>query len=654
LLTIDDLLLLDPQHAKREGGAICWDGEADGFVFYGPCKNLQPGPYVFEIDIEAPVNPSGELRLDVYSKGSVLSALRLHGFRLTVKIGALLPPENATELRLYSAGVPVKVKAVRGAMVDFDSMRRLSALADEDLIALERDVMGLDGPALAKAVYSNDQLVKVLFSRPSLEVITIDTIVDHADVLRGRGIDPTLARALFEDVGYERAPGETPDSIAGLISFPDTRHSHQTMTLRGAQMECRSPVSGQWEKAVASVPLVANVYLPVVYEFAGENPMLVIGNVGWGSTVAFVWCVRQDVILVNDRNWAVGHDWKGLFQLYINVCLAHRDALQEYRRAEKRTAIVSGYRGNMGHYFWNDVSGLEREWRLGNWTSDIPTLTRPNLWLRVERMYPERAASITETPAADVLERTLKDRLFLISLSGSAIDADLAERVRVGATSWLELNESAMLEAHKAALARNDFCLFVNLRAHDKVWVEQREGIIDIIDAAHERFGKVLVYLDGMPDCRSLIEEFIAARGDSCEMIDGTSAPFELTLAWAYACDFFIAVIGSGLVPLTWLADRPGLCHANHGHLEQLSFWPKVRVRTHPLAAPKPEDVEHVTAHYYTNYHLAPSTMRRLFLEALEADSMMAHDAKRSFKDMMRQGFNWLSKSGSTGKTESP
>ena len=92
-------------------------------------------------------------------------------------------------------------------------------------------------------------------------------------------------------------------------------------------------------------------------------------------------------------------------------------------------------------------------------------------------------------------------------------------------------------------------------------------------------------------------------------VVDGTSATLPETLAWAFRCDLFVCVVGSGLVAVTWLADKPGVCYGDAGHMEQQEFWPSVRPPTGPviwLDRSEIRDQEHV---FNANYSIEPDTI---------------------------------------------
>jgi hypothetical protein len=136
----------------------------------------------------------------------------------------------------------------------------------------------------------------------------------------------------------------------------------------------------------------------------------------------------------------------------------------------------------------------------------------------------------------------------------------------------------------------------------------------------------VLIYLDGYKDCDETVNEVRKAVADlDVEIVDGTLATFSETLLWAYACDIFIAVVGSGLALLTWLADKDGIAYSDIAHLGQLEWWGEVRIGSSPtLLAPTREDISNVTPEPYSDYSISPLTLLDL-LDSLMSQRMELH-----------------------------
>src|SRR5262249_5696493 len=97
--------------------------------------------------------------------------------------------------------------------------------------------------------------------------------------------------------------------------------------------------------------------------------------------------------------------------------------------------------------------------------------------------------------------------------------------------------------------------------------------------------------------------------------IMGLHVDFAETLYWAYRSDFFVAVIGSGLVPLTWLANAPGICYAETAHLAQMGWWQWVRNNMAPIGWPAADQIRNVVDQVNSNYSIDIRIMVELFLK---------------------------------------
>ena len=222
--------------------------------------------------------------------------------------------------------------------------------------------------------------------------------------------------------------------------------------------------------------------------------------------------------------------------------------------------------------------------------------------------------------AAHLITTVIEERRFVVRLTASAVDAGLADRVRLAAESRLLKDDPTRLESARLQLTQpGTFKLFLNLRAHNKAWKQQVEGLAQIIERLMERTPKLVVFLDGMPDCKVVADALTDRFAGRCVMVDGLSVSFPETLLWCFGCDAFVAVIGSGLVPLTWLADRPGVAHSNTGHHDQIeSFWKRVRQCESRLCVPDINQIEDDGPGIYANYNIDPSVISGLFEKIIE------------------------------------
>ena len=620
LISLNDLLLIDSGGATRRDGEIFAPSGCSGFITYGPYRSLEGGLYRVNLRVGKPEGEVGRFTLDVYSNGTILAEVDFLNISANVELLFIAPSENLIELRISGGGASVSIVDLSLVRVSSTELRqprshRHSLIGDAIL-----DLIIQPNAGSADTHFSVSSATELLFESQSMLKVALPDLNQVGDELERRGVDPILCRAMFEDVGFSDWKGSGA-SVDSLVAFPPVRHAFQSQILQEGHLRLISPVTGDQVEAESSLPIVAADHLPIVYEFlSGPSPIIVFANAGWGGAFSFIWLVREDVFLIDDRNWCIGFDGPGLVAQYLQMCVQYREELRAYRAAPKTIAVVSGYQPNLGHFYWNDVSGLEREHRLGRLSRAERLYHRPKLWSGVADLFPDLADRVETVEAAHLITTVIEERRFVVRLTASAVDAGLADRVRLAAESRLLKDDPTRLESARLQLTQpGTFKLFLNLRAHNKAWKQQVEGLAQIIERLMERTPKLVVFLDGMPDCKVVADALTDRFAGRCVMVDGLSVSFPETLLWCFGCDAFVAVIGSGLVPLTWLADRPGVAHSNTGHHDQIeSFWKRVRQCESRLCVPDINQIEDDGPGIYANYNIDPSVISGLFEKIIE------------------------------------
>ena len=620
LISLDDLLLIDSGGAVRRNGEIHAPSGCSGFLTYGPYRSLDGGLYKVKLCIAALEGEVGRFTLDVYSNGAILAEVDFLNISPDVELLFIAPSENLIELRVSGYGTAVTITDLSLVSVSSAELRqprgqRHSLIGDAILDLIIQPEAGVPNTDL-----SVSSATELLFGSKSMLKVALPDLNQVSDELERRGVDPILCRAMFEDVGFSEWKGSEA-SVESLVAFPPVRHAFQSQILQEGHLRLICPVTGVQVEAESSLPMVAADHLPIVYEFlAGPSPIIVFANAGWGGAISFIWLVRQDVFLIDNRNWCIGFDGPGLVAQYLQMCVQYREKLQAYRIAPKTIAVASGYQPNLGHFYWNDVSGLEREYRLGRLSRAERLYHRPKLWSGVADLFPDLADRVETVEATQLLSTVIDERRFVVRLTASAVDAGLAERVRLAAEKRLLIDDSSRLESTRQLLTRSGtFRLFLNLRAHNKAWKQQVEGLSQIIERLMGRSPALIVYLDGMPDCNVAADALTERFAGRCTLVNGLNVSFSETLLWCFGCDAFVAVIGSGLVPLTWLADRPGVGHSNTGHHDQIeSFWKRVRRCESHLYVPDIDQIEDEGAGIYANYNIDPCVIENLFEKIID------------------------------------
>ena len=342
-----------------------------------------------------------------------------------------------------------------------------------------------------------------------------------------------------------------------------------------------------------------------------------------------MWLIDKDVIIHQNL---IGSDWVDPQQVicrYVAACLEHSAEVRRYRESEHSVALVSGVLTNLGHYFWNDISGVERLLRNEALERVDAIYTTANPWISPTEIFAdELPCPVLELSSrTEMFLRLVNDRRLPVRPTATSIDQALAARVHRAAQRLAVRGGTGLVDRLNIAVSSSKFIFFVNLRVHNKAWLEQVQGVSAMAQRLDGHYGcDVLIYLDGYKDCDETVDEVRKAVADlDVEIVDGTLATFSETLLWAYACDIFVAVVGSGLVLLTWLADKDGIAYSDIAHLSQLEWWGKVRIGSSPiLLAPTREDISNVTTEPYSDYSISPLTFLDL-LDSLMSQRMELH-----------------------------
>ena len=342
-----------------------------------------------------------------------------------------------------------------------------------------------------------------------------------------------------------------------------------------------------------------------------------------------MWLIDKDVIIHENL---ISSDWVDPQQVicrYVAACLEHSAEVRRYRESEHSVALVSGVLTNLGHYFWNDMSGVERLLRNASLERVDAIYTIANPWISPTDIFAdELPCPVFELSApSEMFLRLINDRRLPVRPTATSIDRALAARVHRAAQRLAARGGTGLLDRLNIAMSSSKFIFFVNLRVHNKVWLEQVQGVAAMAQRLDAHYGcHVLIYLDGYKDCDETVHDVRKAVAHlDVEIVDGTFATLAETLLWAYACDIFVAVVGSGLVLLTWLADKDGIAHSDIGHLSQLEWWDEVKAGgSATLLAPAGEDISNVTTDYYSDYRISPLTFLDL-LDSIMSQRMELH-----------------------------
>ncbi|MCG5060467.1 MAG: hypothetical protein KA714_21440 [Limnoraphis sp. WC205] len=349
-----------------------------------------------------------------------------------------------------------------------------------------------------------------------------------------------------------------------------------------------------------------NDYIPVcIYRFIGCEVFYLMTG-GWDGGKLCIYFPKFELIIkLSDRLWSP-HITPDKYANLLNNLKAnfviHWPKVKLYidDNKPKNLAAILGVYKNVGHYFWNELSGIQRLYDQEILHQVEKFLTGPNSYIEVENVFPEISSSqvMRVNDLNDYFKIIIDNDYCIVRVTDFYIREPLADRVKSAALSACDL--SFLKEVDK--LQKYFPLLWVNLRSHNKVWTNQVEGYAKIITTLSQDYPNLAVVFDGTPDAQPMADQIIGLIPSSVKTYNALNCKICETIVLAYAIDVYIAIVGSGLTFPTWLANKPGVAHGDHAHLSQQIFWSDIRENAVPPVFIPQEYIVQQQGRMYTNY----------------------------------------------------
>lgn len=555
---------------KRPGKGIALEYEQ---LFDFESKDVNS---VLEVDLTFPKEGNGYVTLILSFNNVEVTKLRFSTINHKQSIYLPFEKSGLVKVQFVTKWIPFCVRGIAKTETGFES-----------ITASESDIECLSSTLCS------------LFEKPvgslPIQVIEKNEVVDYSILMKSMGIDAATTRFLFQE------------QLEGFSNSPIVDLSYKLRFLEDGIVKITSPIDPSKKlTAIASVPISSRVS-SIVYEFYDKEPILLFTDLCFAGTVGFVYFPLRNIIVFDSSYWS--SSWvsiKSALELYRDAITREPERLLAYRKQEKELALISKTTGNMGHFFWNELPGLigAVESAPGN----VPTriLELSDSWISLKDYIPPLSSTIEAVNHKELLESILLDNLILVRPTSSQVSNEIAQYIQEK-NNIVVKSQYPQTYQQFDAITTDDFVLFINLRAHNKTWTRQIEGVTELIKQVQKLSNKnVIVYFDGWVDCEEIVDGITENLSSTVTFINGLNVPMDVTLGWAYRCEFFLAVIGSGLVPLTWLANKPGICISNLRHLKQLDdFWYLVRDSMRMIYAPEPERIEDPENTMYSNFDIS-------------------------------------------------
>jgi hypothetical protein len=357
--------------------------------------------------------------------------------------------------------------------------------------------------------------------------------------------------------------------LAGLQPFPYIQtvlHSGHFLTV--------CPVSGRPVKSSGSFVVDSH---HIVYRFCGDVVFYLF--VGRFHARRAALCIPSKNLLltldVPERGIAISKWVAYSMQRLIESSLAEPDRfLARTHSSPGQLALVVGGMRNFGHHIWQELSGIDDLVGSENFGKVSSLLVGPHTWFKLDRVFPELAhlpLVACATPEQMVVCGAAVPGTIVRPI-GMQISSGLRLRIRRAAAAAIGPEQVAAI----AAAGARTHLIWINLRAHNKMWQSQVDGYANLLNALHQEFGNIGVVYDGWKDTTEIRDDINARLDPAIIRHDTIGVSIDASVIWADAVTAYVSVVGSGLVLNSWLIQKPGIAHANRVHLDQRTFWNSV------------------------------------------------------------------------------
>lgn len=403
-----------------------------------------------------------------------------------------------------------------------------------------------------------------------------------------------------------------PERQAMFERYAEIERSYQTSKARGLGIGAYCPVTGTLLRSYHGF-LIQYQWKPfIMHRFEGEEVFYVC--TGYNSDPRlFLYMPQTNTIVWMTDPIYKEYDVQELTEELNLLQTLHYENCVKYLKEPTRPVAVVG-NDNYGHYFWLTVSGLQFAVENGLQHSLAAIVKIAAQFGKVEEIFPELShLPVYNSPEREEAFLTCVNNGFLpIHFTDIAVSDALAQRLRT-----LAREKSAEETRPPPDVPRP--LLWLNLRAHNKVWVNQVDGLANILNGIAEEYGQASALLDGVPDCAEIAAGIAERCGPKITVFNGLNFSLWDKMNWAVQSDGYICVIGTGLVICHSLAGARGVAHGNREHMTQLRFWHTIQAGSPTPLAPRMDDIHDIGTEFQRNYDVDWRILYDLILGHLRA-----------------------------------
>lgn len=350
------------------------------------------------------------------------------------------------------------------------------------------------------------------------------------------------------------------------------------------------PFSGQIIRSNQSFYYVA--WLPMfMYRFVGSEVFYLVAGHHWNGKI-FLYFPRLELIIKFYPGELHLVNYEGIINHFKSYMVSYWQDVQKYiSTPEKKVASVLGVLNQIGHYLWNDLTGIQ-------YLYENEILQKPDIFLVGASNFLDIGDIFPEIPAdkikrfnnnLNIFEAILQNNYMVVRVTDKWFTNELEDRLYKN--SLTRCSESFLQDFDKA---KQHFPLLCIQIRNYRTWISQISGIANIIRELHNNFPNLGIVFDGWSRLenedqmaeetinkeKQIVEKILEELPENIGIYNIIGSRIYEKIVWHKIIDAFVASMGSGVLFLTSIANKPGVIHGNRffiqpHHQEELKRWRK-------------------------------------------------------------------------------
>ncbi|MBD1882928.1 tetratricopeptide repeat protein [Microcoleus vaginatus] len=388
-----------------------------------------------------------------------------------------------------------------------------------------------------------------------------------------------------EPVKLSRKVGE---KATAAMYEPYKNHAGNKSMIETGYIYSICPISGKILRSNQSFPSVD--WMPrFFYRFVGNEIFYLVVNQWFSGKICIYLPRLETLIRFHTVQEFIDVDSINSFKSYLVSCWKKVKSYLSTDTPKQRVAAL-GFYPNLGHYLWNDVTGIQYLYDNDILNKVDKFLLGSHSYLKIGDIFPEipKEKLLPVINTFTLLQIILEKNYFAARITDFCVKEQLAKRIYDAS-----LKKCCPAFLQEVGNSQQHFPLLCfQIRSHCRVWLSQVEGIANIVKSLYPDFPNLGVVFEGwsysevehtdyaynaeqmIESEKAIAEQIIALLPPDINTYSAIGRMTYETIVWDRAMDMFIAPGGSGVTFISWIANKPGVVHGNsracYGEMREL------------------------------------------------------------------------------------